>query len=95
MAASIQAVTVESAKVKNLVDKISAASTEQTRGITEIADSIAQMERANQAANETAQQSATAAQSLTEQSGLLQGIVQSLSQIIEGSRGMARAAARA
>jgi methyl-accepting chemotaxis protein len=95
VAASIEAVTNGSAKVKNLVDKISAASTEQTQGIAEIADSIAHMEKANQAASGTAQQSATAAQSLTEQSSLLQGIVQSLSQIVEGSRGIARAAAKA
>jgi methyl-accepting chemotaxis protein len=81
---SIQAVTSESVKVKALVDQINVASVEQTRGITQIARSIAQMEKVTQASAATAEESAAAAEQLTSQSDLLNDIVTSLSLVIGG-----------
>jgi methyl-accepting chemotaxis protein len=81
---SIQAVTMESVKVKALVDQINVASVEQTRGITQIARSIAQMERVTQASAATAEESAAAAHQLTAQSDLLNEIVTSLGLVIGG-----------
>ena len=83
---SIRAVTTESVKVKSLVDQITVASTEQTRGITQIARSIAQMEQVTQASAATAEESAAAAQQLTAQSDLLNEIVTSLSLVVGGAR---------
>src|ERR1700679_3026457 len=40
VAVEVRALTVESAKIRTLVDQINIASNEQTRGITQIADSI-------------------------------------------------------
>jgi len=82
---SIQSVTAESLKVKTLVDQIMVASTEQTRGITQIATAIAQMERVTQASAGNAEESAAAAQELTAQSSILTDIVNSLSLVVEGS----------
>ncbi|SEG54468.1 Methyl-accepting chemotaxis protein (MCP) signalling domain-containing protein [Bryocella elongata] len=81
---SIQAVTAESVKVKSLVDQINVASVEQTRGITQIARSIVQMERVTQASASTAEESAAAAEQLTAQSNVLNEIVSSLVLVIGG-----------
>jgi len=81
---SIQAVTAESVKVKSLVDQINVASVEQTRGITQIARSIVQMERVTQASASTAEESAAAAEQLTAQSNVLNDIVSSLVLVIGG-----------
>jgi hypothetical protein len=85
VAISIQSVTAESVKVKTLVDQINIASNEQTRGITQIADSISLMERVTQSSAASAQESSAAAQELASESGLLNGIVNSLGLVIGGS----------
>jgi methyl-accepting chemotaxis protein/methyl-accepting chemotaxis protein-1 (serine sensor receptor) len=82
---SIEAVTSESVKVKVLVDQINVASTEQTRGIGQIARSIQAMERVTQSSAATAEESAASAQELTVQSNLMKEIVSSLSVMIEGA----------
>jgi methyl-accepting chemotaxis protein len=82
---SIEAVTSESVKVKVLVDQINVASTEQTRGIGQIAKSIQSMERVTQSSAATAEESASAAQELMVQSNLMKEIVGSLSVMIEGA----------
>jgi methyl-accepting chemotaxis protein len=84
---SIHAVTVDSAKVKELVDQINTASTEQTRGINQIARAISQMEEVTQASAASADQSAAAAQELTAQSSRLNEIVDSLTLVIGGGSG--------
>ncbi|HEV2618427.1 MAG TPA: methyl-accepting chemotaxis protein, partial [Acidobacteriaceae bacterium] len=87
VASSIHAVTVDSAKVKELVDQINVASTEQTRGISQIARAISQMEQVTQASAASADQSAAAAQELTAQSTRLNDIVDSLTLVIGGATG--------
>jgi hypothetical protein len=80
----IQEVTSESVRVKALVDQITIASEEQTRGIGQMARAIAQMERATQSSAGSAEESAAAAQQLKSQSGLLNQIVGQLSFVVEG-----------
>jgi len=87
VASSIRAVTSESEKVKGLVDQIDTASSEQTRGIEEIAKAISSMERLTQSSAASAQQSAAAASELQNQSELLNTIVVNLTTVIGGSRG--------
>jgi methyl-accepting chemotaxis protein len=78
-------VTSESVKVKVYVDQINVASTEQTRGIGQIAKSISMMEKVTQGSAATAEESAAAAQELTVQSNLMNEIVSSLSLVVEGA----------
>jgi methyl-accepting chemotaxis protein len=85
VANSIAAVTSESVKVKVFVDQINTASTEQTRGISQIAKSISLMEKVTQTFAATAQESASAAHELTVQSDLMNDIVKSLSLVVEGA----------
>lgn len=85
VAASIEAVTHDSLKIKSLVDQINTASQEQTSGISQIARAIQHMEKLTQSSAGTAQQSATAAEELTQESGVLQEIVSNLSIIVGGS----------
>jgi methyl-accepting chemotaxis protein len=85
VAISVQAVTTESVKVKSLVDQINVASMEQTRGISQIARSIGQMEQVTQASAANAEESAAAAEQLTAQSSLLSEIVTSLGLVIGGA----------
>ena len=85
VAEAIQAVTDDAAKIKELVDQIQITSAEQTSGITQIANSIAQMERVTQTSAGTAQESSAAAEELKAQSNLLQEIVCNLSEIVAGS----------
>jgi methyl-accepting chemotaxis protein len=84
VALSIHAVTVDSAKVKELVDQINVASNEQTRGINQIARAISEMEEVTQASAASADQSSAAAQELTAQSSRLSEIVDSLTLVIGG-----------
>ncbi len=86
VAASIEAVTSDSLKIKSLVDQINTASQEQTSGISQIARAIQHMEKLTQSSAGTAQQSATAAEELTQESGVLQEIVSNLTMIVGGSR---------
>jgi methyl-accepting chemotaxis protein len=93
VSSSIHAVTVDSAKVKELVDQINVASYEQTRGINQIAKAISQMEEVTQASAASADQSAAAAQELTAQSSRLNDIVDSLTLVIGGGNDPKRKAA--
>jgi methyl-accepting chemotaxis protein len=84
VASSIRAVTSESEKVKDLVDQIDTASHEQTRGITQIAKSLASMERLTQSSAASAQESAAAAGELQTQSEVLKDIVGTLTTVVGG-----------
>jgi methyl-accepting chemotaxis protein/methyl-accepting chemotaxis protein-1 (serine sensor receptor) len=87
VSAQIHAVTSESVKVKELVEQITIASDEQTRGIGQIARAIAHMEKVTQASAGSSEESAAAAQDLKSQSNLLNEIVSSLSFVVEGIQG--------
>ena len=86
VAASIKAVTQESVEVKKLVDQIDTASAEQTRGIGQIAHAISAMERVTQSSASGAVEGAASADELKAQSDVLNEIVNSLSDVIGGTR---------
>jgi methyl-accepting chemotaxis protein/methyl-accepting chemotaxis protein-1 (serine sensor receptor) len=87
---SIQIVTDDSLKIRNLVDQINSASTQQTTGFAQIAHALSSMERVTQSSAETAQESASAAQDVHTQSHLLQDIVAALGSIVSGSNALSR-----
>jgi methyl-accepting chemotaxis protein len=82
---AIRSVTEESSKVKAFVDQINTGSMEQTRGISQIARAIAEMEKVTLASTASAQSSASVADELTTESIALNEIVRILSTLVEGT----------
>jgi methyl-accepting chemotaxis protein/methyl-accepting chemotaxis protein-1 (serine sensor receptor) len=82
---AIRAVTDESTKVKVLVDQINVGSAEQTRGISQIARAISQMEKVTQTSASNAESSAAVAVALNTESESLNEIVRILSGVVEGN----------
>ena len=64
VAASIQAITEGTNKVKTLVDEVEASSREQAQGIEQISRAVSRMEEVTQSAAANAEQSASAGQQL-------------------------------
>jgi HAMP domain-containing protein len=83
--AAIKAVTEESLKVKELVDQINVGSAEQTRGISQIARAISEMEKVTQASTSNAESGAAVAEVLNSESNSLNEIVRILSGVVEGT----------
>jgi hypothetical protein len=83
--AAIKAVTEESLKVKELVDQINVGSAEQTRGISQIARAISEMEKVTQASTSNAESGAAVAEVLNSESNSLNEIVRILSNVVEGT----------
>jgi len=90
VAAAIQAITAESAKVKTLVDEVNLGSQEQARGIEQIGKAIAQMEQVTQKTAANAEEGASAAEELTGQSESLKHIVERLTAMVGGAEGVRR-----
>jgi methyl-accepting chemotaxis protein len=67
VAGSIQEITDGTAKVKRLVTEVSDASRQQTQGLDQVSQALADMERTTQATAATVQQSAAATDQLTAQ----------------------------
>jgi methyl-accepting chemotaxis protein/methyl-accepting chemotaxis protein-1 (serine sensor receptor) len=84
VAVAIRAITEESAKVKTLVDEVSVGSTEQTRGIEQIAKALTQMEQVTQQSAANAEESAAAAEQLTAQASTLMEVVGQLHAMVGG-----------
>jgi methyl-accepting chemotaxis protein/methyl-accepting chemotaxis protein-1 (serine sensor receptor) len=78
----IKGITTDSRRVKELVDEVNAASVEQTRGIEQIAQAIAQMDRVTQGNAAAAEQGASAAQELRSQAENLNTVVEQLTAIV-------------
>jgi methyl-accepting chemotaxis protein/methyl-accepting chemotaxis protein-1 (serine sensor receptor) len=85
VSSAIQLVTDDSLKIRDLVEQIDSASTQQTSGIAQIANALSSMEQVTQATAATAQESASAAQDVHTQSHLLQDIVAALGTMVTGS----------
>ena len=85
VAVAIRAITEESAKVKTLVDEVTLGSTEQTRGIEQIAKALTQMEQVTQQSAANAEESAAAAEELTAQASTLMDVVGALSAMVGGT----------
>ena len=82
---AIKSVTEESLKVKELVDQINVGSAEQTRGISQIARAISDMEKVTQASTTNAESGASVAEVLNSESNSLNEIVRILSNVVEGT----------
>jgi methyl-accepting chemotaxis protein len=80
----IRAITASTVKVKTLVDEVNLGSQEQSRGIQQISNAIAQMDRVTQANAASAEQSASASQQMSAQAEALQNIAQGLRIMVGG-----------
>jgi methyl-accepting chemotaxis protein/methyl-accepting chemotaxis protein-1 (serine sensor receptor) len=78
----IKGITTDSRRVKELVDEVNCASVEQTRGIEQIAQAIAQMDRVTQGNAAAAEQGASAAQELRSQAENLNIVVEQLTSMV-------------
>ena len=85
VAATINAVTEDTARVKVMVDEVSLGSEEQSRGIDQIGRAIAQMEQVTQTTAATAEQCAASAQELNAQSESLKDTVARLYSMVDNS----------
>ncbi len=72
-------------KVTHLIGEVSAASDEQTQGISQINTAISQMDQVTQSTAANAEESASASEELTSQAGELKEMVQVLVYIVGGS----------
>ena len=80
-------------KVKGLVDEVSLASQQQTQGIDQVSQSMAQMERVTQTTAATAEESAAASEELSAQAESAMGVVARL-QAMVGTDSTAKVATR-
>jgi len=82
VASAIRSITVESSKIKTLVDEVNLGSQEQARGIEQIGRAITQMEQVTQKTAANAEESAAAAEELTAQSETMKDIVGRLTALV-------------
>ncbi len=94
MATVIAAITDKATKVKGLVDEISLASRQQTQGIDQVTQAIAQMEKVTQTTAATAEESAAASEELNSQAEMSMQTVGQLETMVGGSAGPATAPVR-
>ncbi len=85
VADSIRALTVDSSKMKVLVDEIYLGSAEQAKGLSQITDSITRMEQVTQNTAASSEESAAAAEQLTAQAESMQAIVKRLQALVDGN----------
>jgi methyl-accepting chemotaxis protein/methyl-accepting chemotaxis protein-1 (serine sensor receptor) len=78
----IHEITQSSAKVKDLVDAVSLARDEQSRGVNQISRSIDQLEKVTQQNAANAEETAAASQELNGQAALLQEVVGTLATLL-------------
>lgn len=78
----IHAIVGEAAKVKILVDEISAGSAQQAQGTEQIAKAIAQMEQVTQQTAASAEEGAAAAEELAAQSKALDDLMMQLTELV-------------
>jgi methyl-accepting chemotaxis protein/methyl-accepting chemotaxis protein-1 (serine sensor receptor) len=82
VSAVIHAVVGEAARVKILVDEISAGSAQQAQGTEQIAKAIAQMEQVTQQTAASAEEGAAAAEELAAQSKTLNDLMMRLTELV-------------
>ena len=92
MVSAMHVVTADSVKLKSMIDEVSQSSTEQTRGVHEVAKAIQQMERMTQRNAATAEESAASVVQLRSNSDMLLEVVEEVAALAGGpARGSARA----
>lgn len=89
VAESLSVITVQSQKVNELMDEITAASLEQTQGINQINKAMSQMEKATQQNAATAEESAAASEQLSAQAQTVNEVVQDIVELIHGNNDQA------
>lgn len=87
VAKSIQQITGSTAQVKTLIDEIDAGSSEQSRGIQQIASAIGQMEQVTQRSAANAEESAAASEELASHAQHLAESIEVLREVVGGTRG--------
>jgi len=87
VAKSIQQITGSTAQVKTLIDEIDAGSSEQSRGIQQIASAIGQMEQVTQRSAANAEESAAASEELASHAQHLAESIEVLREVVGGARG--------
>ena len=85
VAASIQAITEGTNKVRTLVDEVDASSKEQAQGIEQISKAVSQMDEVTQRTAANAEESASASEELNAQSQALMAVVQQLQALVGAS----------
>ncbi len=83
VAAAIQAVTEDTARIKVMVDEVSLGSEEQSNGIEQVGRAIVQMEQVTQTTAANAEESAAAAEELNAQSETMKDVVGRLFAMID------------
>jgi methyl-accepting chemotaxis protein/methyl-accepting chemotaxis protein-1 (serine sensor receptor) len=86
---SIVQLTEFTEKAKSLVNQVSSASQEQTRGLQQITNAISQMEQVTQTTAAGAEQSAAAGEQLNAQSETLKWISRDLLKMVNGNQAIA------
>jgi methyl-accepting chemotaxis protein len=81
-------ITVQTKKVSELMEEITAASQEQTQGIEQVNKAITQMETVTQENASNAEESASASEELSAQALNLREIVRQLSELVNGTNGV-------
>ncbi len=85
VANSIRSITASVAEVKGLVDGVSTASQQQTQGIDQVSQAVAQMEKVTQTNAATAEESAAASEELNAQAAQSMEVVQQLDALVGGT----------
>jgi methyl-accepting chemotaxis protein/methyl-accepting chemotaxis protein-1 (serine sensor receptor) len=88
--AAIGDITNSVAKVKALVDEVSAASQQQAQGINQVTQSVAQMEKGTQTTAATAEETAAASEELSAQAEMARGVVVQLENMVGGGSAFRR-----
>jgi methyl-accepting chemotaxis protein len=82
---AIESITASTGKVKSLVDEVSLASRQQSQGIDQVSQAIAQMEKVTQGTAATAEESAAASEELSAQAETSLNVVARLAALVSGS----------
>ncbi|MFP5378546.1 MAG: methyl-accepting chemotaxis protein, partial [Vicinamibacteria bacterium] len=85
VATSIRGITDAVVEVKGLVDSVSAASQQQSQGIDQVSQAIAQMEKVTQTNAATAEESAAASEELSAQAATSMSVVARLDALVGGA----------
>ncbi|MDE3155286.1 MAG: MCP four helix bundle domain-containing protein [Acidobacteriota bacterium] len=94
VASAIGGITESVTRVKGLMDEVSVASSQQTQGIDQVSQAVAQMEKVTQTTAATAEESAAASEELNAQAEASRSVVGRL-QLLIGGAGAAPKVARA
>ncbi len=91
---AIEAITSSAVRVKGLISEVSEASRQQTQGIDQVSQAVAQMERVTQGTAATAEESAAASEELNAQAAAALDIVMRVASIVGATNDGAPAAGR-